>query len=85
MNGFLHRKPVEVLPAELPLHELRQARGLSQQALASRMNVQQPIVAKQEHQRNMCISTLRSHIEAMGGTLEIVAHFPEGNVKISNF
>jgi hypothetical protein len=29
--------------------------------------------------------TLRSHIEAMGGELEIIAKFPDGNVIISNF
>ena len=33
----------------------------------------------------MYLSTLRSHIEAMGGELEIVARFPEGSVRISNF
>jgi hypothetical protein len=33
----------------------------------------------------MYISTLRSHIEAMGGELEVVARFPDGAVKISNF
>ena len=73
------------MPPEMPLHELRRARGLSQRILADLMNVKQPIVAKQEHQANMHISTLRSHIEAMGGSLEIVARFPEGQVKISNF
>lgn len=33
----------------------------------------------------MYISTLCSHIEAMGGQLEVTARFPEGAVKISNF
>lgn len=33
----------------------------------------------------MYISTLRSHIEAMGGQLEVIARFPDGSVKISNF
>lgn len=33
----------------------------------------------------MYISTLRAHIEAMGGELEIVARFSEGEVRISNF
>jgi hypothetical protein len=28
---------------------------------------------------------LRSHIEAMGGELEIVGRFPDGSVRISNF
>jgi len=33
----------------------------------------------------MYLSTLRSHIEAMGGELEIVARFPDGSVRIDNF
>jgi hypothetical protein len=33
----------------------------------------------------MYLSTLRSHIEAMGGELEVVARFPDGAVRISNF
>lgn len=33
----------------------------------------------------MYISTLRSHIETMGGQLEVVAKFADGMVKISNF
>ncbi|QMT31447.1 XRE family transcriptional regulator [Alysiella filiformis] len=70
---------------EMPLHELRQARGLSQQVLAEILNVQQPAIAKMERRTDMYISTLRSHIEAMGGTLEITAKFDDGDVKISNF
>ena len=33
----------------------------------------------------MYISTLRSHIEATGGELEVIARFPDGAVRISNF
>lgn len=69
----------------LPLHELRRARGLSQQQLAELLKVQQPSIAKLEKRTDMYISTLRSHIEAMGGRLEVVARFPEGSVRISNF
>jgi len=71
--------------AEMPLHELRQARGLSQQVLASLLKVQQPAIAKLERRTDMYLSTLRSHIEAMGGELEIVARFPDGCVRITNF
>ena len=70
---------------EMPLNELRQARGLSQKVLAEILHVQQPSIAKVEKRTDMYISTLRSHIEAMGGRLDIVAHFPDGDVKISNF
>lgn len=65
------------LLAEMPLHELRQARGLSQQSLAEVLKVQQPSIAKMERRTDMYISTLRNHIEAMGGQLEVIARFPK--------
>ena len=71
--------------AEMPLNELRQARGLSQKMLAEVLHVQQPSIAKIEKRTDMYLSTLRSHIEAMGGELDVIARFPDGSVKISNF
>jgi hypothetical protein len=38
-----------------------------------------------EKRTDMYISTLRSHIRAMGGELDVIARFPEGDVRISNF
>ncbi|MEY2342413.1 XRE family transcriptional regulator [Acidithiobacillus sp. IBUN Pt1247-S3] len=75
----------QTMLAEMPLNELRQARGLSQKMLADVLHVQQPSIAKIEKRTDMYISTLRSHIEAMGGHLDVVARFPDGVVKISNF
>lgn len=75
----------QTLLKEMPLHELRRARGLSQKNLADVLHVGQPAIAKLEHRADMYISTLRSHIEAMGGVLEIVARFPDGSVNIQNF
>ncbi|MEK6789042.1 MAG: XRE family transcriptional regulator [Pseudomonadota bacterium] len=75
----------QTMLAEMPLNELRQARGLSQKMLAELLHVQQPSIAKLERRTDMYLSTLRSHIEAMGGQLEVVARFPDGAVKISNF
>jgi DNA-binding XRE family transcriptional regulator len=71
--------------SEMPLNELRNARGLTQEMLAEALNIQQPAIAKMEKRADMYISTLRSHIRAMGGDLEITAKFPDGAVKISNF
>ena len=79
------RVRTEQMLAEMPLQELRKARGLSQKTLADVLNVKQPSIAKMEHRADMYISTLRNHIEAMGGELEITARFPDGSVKISNF
>ncbi len=71
--------------AEMPLHELRRARGVSQEMLAKLLHIKQPNIAKLEKRADMYISTLRATIEAMGGTLDIVARFPDGAVKITNF
>jgi len=78
-------KKVKTALAEMPLNELRNARGLSQKLLAESLHVQQPAIAKMEKRADMYISTLRSHIKAMGGELEVIARFPDGDVKISNF
>ncbi len=75
----------QTMLSALPLNELRQARGLSQKMLADVLHVQQPAIAKMERRTDMYLSTLRSHIEAMGGQLEVLARFPDGVVKISNF
>lgn len=75
----------ERMLAEMPLNELRQARGLSQKKLADVLQVQQPAIAKLEKRADMYLSTLRCHIEAMGGELDVIARFPDGAIKISNF
>jgi ribosome-binding protein aMBF1 (putative translation factor) len=76
---------VRMLKKEMALSELRQARAQSQADLAKRLKVNQPAIAKMEHRTDMYVSNLRRFIEGMGGTLEIVAHFPEGSVTITNF
>ncbi|MDL2263286.1 helix-turn-helix domain-containing protein [Synergistaceae bacterium OttesenSCG-928-I11] len=78
-------RQVEATLKEMPLCELRRARGMSQKMLAETLRLQQPAIAKMERRTDMYISTLRSHIEAMGGELEITARFPDGSVKITNF
>ena len=73
------------LVAEMPLHELRRARAMTQRDLARTLNVNQPAVSKLEQRADVYVSSLRSYIEAVGGRLRIVAEFPEGEVAISNF
>ena len=69
----------------MPLQELRQARALSQDELAKALGVKQAAVSKLERRTDMYLSTMRKFIEAMGGHLEIVAHFPEGDVRVEQF
>lgn len=73
------------LRAEMTLAELRQARRLTQEAMGATLHVGQPSIAKLEKRTDMYVGNLRRFVRAMGGDLEIVARFPEGDVKISNF
>ena len=70
---------------DMALYELRSARELTQGELAEQLNLEQPAVSKLERRTDMYVSTLRKYIEAMGGELEIIAHFPEGDVRINQF
>jgi DNA-binding XRE family transcriptional regulator len=70
---------------EMPLQELRRALDLTQQQVAATLGINQVAVSKMEGQTDMYVSTLRRFVEAMGGELRIVAHFPEGNVEINQF
>lgn len=69
----------------LPLAELRRAREFSQTTLAEALDATQPEVSKIERRADLYVSTLRKYIEAMGGELEIVARFPDGDVRINQF
>jgi transcriptional regulator with XRE-family HTH domain len=70
---------------EIPLDELRSARRLTQQQLASQLDISQAVVSRVERQADMYVSTLRNFVEAMGGRLEIQAVFPDGRVIIKQF
>ena len=58
---------------------------MTQRALGEALRVKQPAVAKLERRTDMYVSNLRAYIEAMGGRLNIIAEFPQGNVSITNF
>lgn len=75
----------KVMMREMALNDLRQARHLSQEHLAELLHTKQANISKMERRADMYISTLRNYIEAMGGELEITAHFPDTAVKINQF
>ena len=70
---------------EMSLQELRQAHQMIQEKLAVLLSTKQANVSRIEGRVDMYISTLRSYIEALGGQLDIVARFPDGDVHINQF
>jgi DNA-binding XRE family transcriptional regulator len=71
--------------AEMLLAELRGLAGLTQQEVARKLGIKQPSLSKLESQEDMQISTLLRLVEALGGSLEIIAHMPKGDIRISQF
>lgn len=79
------RGRAEAMLAEMLLHEIREARGLSQEEVAERLERKQPTIVGLEKRGDAQISTLRRYIEALGGELEIVAKFPDREIRIRQF
>ncbi len=71
--------------AAMPLAELRKARELTQETMAELMERDQSSVSALEKRTDAYVSTLRRYIEAMGGELQVVARFPEGDIVIDQF
>jgi len=76
------RKKIEARAAhlvakEMTLQELRRARKLTQVRMAKELGIGQDGVSKLEKRADLMISTLRKTVEAMGGSLSLVAEFPD--------
>ncbi len=75
----------ELIAEEKTLRQIRRAREYSQVTLAELLGMNQGDLSKFERRTDAYLSTIRRYIEAMGGTLELIATFPDtGSVKIAN-
>jgi len=81
----IKKRAAELIAEEATLRQLREARERSQVEMAEKLHIKQAAVSKLERRTDMYLSTLRSYIEAMGGTLEIIARFPQRAVWIMQF
>lgn len=79
------KRTAKLLAEEATLRQAREARERSQEEVAKKLHIKQAAVSKLERRTDMYLSTLRRYIEAMGGRLEIVAHFPNQAVRITQF
>jgi hypothetical protein len=70
---------------EMPLNELRRARDMTQVTLAHAMGLSQGDISKIEQRTDCYVSTLRNFVKALGGELDIVARFSDGDVRITQF
>jgi len=70
-------RAARLIAEEMTLQELRRARKLTQVRMAKTLGIGQDGVSKLEKRADLMISTLRKTVEAMGGSLSLVAEFPD--------
>lgn len=67
----------QLIAEEMTLQQLRKARKLTQVRLAEQLHMTQDGVSRLEKRSDLLLSTLRKTIEAMGGSLSLIAQFPD--------
>ena len=67
----------EFIAEEMTLRELRRASQLTQVRVARELGVSLGAVSRMEQRSDLLLSTLRRTVEAMGGSLSLIARFPD--------
>ena len=70
-------RAAELIAEEMTLRDLRKARALTQARMAEQLGITQDGVSRLEKRSDLLLSTLRRTIEAMGGSLSLIAEFPD--------
>lgn len=66
-----------LITEELTLRDLRKARDRTQKQVGVMLGIGQEHVSRLEQRTDLLLSTLTSYVEAMGGTLRLIAEFPD--------
>ena len=70
-------RAAQLIAEEMTLQELRRVRKLTQVRMAKALGIGQDGISKLEKRSDLLLSTLRKTVEAMGGSLSLVAEFPD--------
>lgn len=73
----IEARTAELIKEQMTLQELRRARKLTQVRIAKALGITQDSVSRLEKRSDLLLSTLRKTVQAMGGTLSLVAEFPD--------
>jgi transcriptional regulator with XRE-family HTH domain len=73
----IERRAAQLVAEEMTLRQLRRARKLTQQKIAKSLKIGQEGVSKLEQRTDLLLSTLRSYVNAVGGSLTLIAEFPD--------
>ena len=81
-----HRDRFDAAARAYRLREIREEQGVTQKELADRMALTQPTISALEagDLDRSGLATLRAYVEALGGTVEVVATFGERRIVLSS-
>ena len=81
----VHYARMEAEERAYKLREIREAQGLTQSEMAERLHLTQPTISALESGdlERSGIATLKSYVAALGGTLEITAHFGDKSLLVA--
>jgi DNA-binding XRE family transcriptional regulator len=67
----------DLIAEEMTLQDLRRAKKLTQEQMAAALHIGQDSVSRIEKRSDFLLSTLRTYVSAMGGSLDLIVRFPD--------
>lgn len=76
-QNVIQTRADELIAEEMTLRDLRVALEKTQEDLGAILHMKQDGISRLEKRSDMLISTLNKYISAMGGSLKLMAEFPD--------
>ena len=73
----IENRAAQLIAEEMTRQELRRARERTQVDVAKALGITQDSVSRLEQRSDLLLSTLRKYVEALGGSLSLIAEFPD--------
>ena len=75
-QAAIHKRANQLIAEEMTLRDLRLALQRTQQDLSQALHISQDGVSRLEKRSDILLSTLNKYVMALGGSLKIIAEFP---------
>lgn len=76
-QDIIQKRANQLIAEEMTLRDLRLALEKTQEDLGAILHIKQDGISRLEKRSDMLISTLSKYITAMGGSLKLMAEFPD--------
>ena len=73
----IEKRAAALIAEELTRQDLRRAHKATRSKLTKKLSITKTQIRKVEHETDLHLRTFRRSIEALGGTLTLVAEFPD--------